>query len=62
MKILKPEELKEKSVKDLYAVLDSSDEGLNSEEAGKRLEIYGHNEIAEKKANPFMKFWTKGPD
>ena len=56
MKILKPEELKEKSVKDLYAVLDSSDEGLNSEEAGKRLEIYGHNEIAEKKANPFMKF------
>ena len=38
------------------AVLDSSDEGLNSEEAGKRLEIYGHNEIAEKKANPFMKF------
>jgi H+-transporting ATPase len=56
MKLLKPEELKEKTVKDLFSELESSEEGLDSNEAGKRLEEYGKNEITEKKTNPLLKF------
>ena len=56
MKILKPEELKDKTVRDLFFELESSEEGLNSEEVGKRLEAYGRNEITEKKTNPILRF------
>lgn len=47
MKILKPEELKNKTVKDLFSELESSDRGLDEQEARKRLEAYGRNEPVE---------------
>ena len=56
MKILKPEEIKNKTAEELFTELTSSEKGLDSEEAGKRLEEYGSNEIVETKVNPFLKF------
>ncbi|MBN2349734.1 MAG: plasma-membrane proton-efflux P-type ATPase [Bacteroidales bacterium] len=50
------EEIKKKSAENLYNELDSSSNGLTSEEAKKRLETFGSNEIIEKKSNPFLKF------
>jgi H+-transporting ATPase len=41
---------------ELQKKLDSSSDGLSSEEAKKRLIQYGPNEIEEKKANMFLKF------
>jgi len=48
--------LKDMSVRELYEQLSSSDSGLNQEEAKKRLEEYGYNEIVEKQINPLKKF------
>jgi H+-transporting ATPase len=48
--------LKDLSVKDLMNKLDSSKDGLSADEAKKRLEKYGYNEIAEERANPILKF------
>jgi H+-transporting ATPase len=56
MDILKPEELKQISVQDLFGKMNSSEEGLDSREADQRLETYGSNEIIEVKANPIIKF------
>jgi H+-transporting ATPase len=47
---------RETPVEELMRQLDSSKDGLSSEEAGKRLEEYGPNEITEKKQNPLIKF------
>ena len=41
---------------DILKKLSSSKDGLSSEEAKKRLEQYGLNEITEKKQNPVLKF------
>ena len=41
---------------ELLATLDSSPDGLTVAEAQKRLARYGHNEIEERKANPFLVF------
>jgi H+-transporting ATPase len=46
------------SVEDLFKKLSASSKGLSAEEASKRLKDYGYNEIAEKKASPFLKFLT----
>ena len=56
MKIIKPEELKEKSTSELFSELNSNEGGLDGNEATKRLDEYGPNEIMEKKAHPLIKF------
>lgn len=43
-------------VKQLYESLDSSAEGLTSEDSKKRLDQYGPNKIVEQKQNPLLKF------
>ncbi|HKK41530.1 MAG TPA: plasma-membrane proton-efflux P-type ATPase [Bacteroidales bacterium] len=50
------DDLKLISIKDLFIKLDSSSEGLTEEEVKKRLNLYGPNEIAEKKTSPLVKF------
>jgi len=51
-----PDQSHEISNEELLASLSSSPNGLTSEEAEKRLDRYGPNEIAEKKHNPIVKF------
>ena len=56
------EKVKESSIKDILKAVSSSKKGLTSKEAIKRLEIYGPNEIPEKKVNPIIKyFWGPIP-
>ena len=50
------EDLKSLPLPELQAKLGSSPDGLSQVEAQKRLAQYGPNEIAEKRANPFLKF------
>ncbi len=47
---------KHMSIDDVLKVLGTSVNGLSAEEAKKRLEKYGPNEIPEKKVNPIVKF------
>ena len=54
--IISQEDAKKSNIKDLYRKLSSSESGLSSSEAKKRLELYGPNEISEKKVNPILKF------
>lgn len=56
MKIYKPDELKEKSIKELFSELNSSEKGLDEKEVSRRSDEYGPNEIIEKKAHPLIKF------
>ncbi|MGA9139725.1 MAG: plasma-membrane proton-efflux P-type ATPase [Methanocella sp.] len=55
-KILNIGEAEKRSTDDLLKALESSDHGLTSAEAARRLQEYGLNEITEKKVNPFIKF------
>lgn len=48
--------VKESSISDVLDALSSNQKGLTSEEAKKRIETYGPNEIPEKKVNPIIKF------
>jgi H+-transporting ATPase len=50
------EESKKLDIKALYNRLSSSEKGLSSDDAEKRLQEYGANEITEKKVNPILKF------
>jgi len=50
------DDMKKKSADALYQLFHSSRDGLSSEDARARLEIYGTNEIKEKKVNPLLKF------
>jgi len=50
------ENLKDLSMLELQAKLESSPDGLTQEEASKRLTQYGPNEIKEEKTNPYLKF------
>jgi H+-transporting ATPase len=54
-----------KSTAELFQELGCTQQGLTGEEAGKRLEKYGPNEIAEEKANPLLRllshFWGPIP-
>jgi len=52
------DDLKELSVSDTFDKLSASAGGLTPEEAEKRLEKYGYNEIAEKKVNPVLKLFS----
>ena len=47
---------KSPSLNELKDRLKTSEDGLDQAEAQRRLEQYGHNEIEEKKINPFLKF------
>jgi H+-transporting ATPase len=47
---------KEMSLEELKAKLKTSETGLSQAEAKHRIEEYGYNEIAEKKASPVLKF------
>jgi H+-transporting ATPase len=55
-KILDREKAKARINEDLLDELNSTREGLSSDEALKRLDEYGFNEISEKKKNPIVKF------
>jgi H+-transporting ATPase len=48
--------LKDLTVEELQQRLQTGASGLNGEEAQKRLEQYGYNEIEERKSNPLLKF------
>jgi len=50
------ETAKEISVGELMKRLESGPDGLSSTEADERLQRFGYNEIAEKRANPLLKF------
>ncbi len=50
------EEAKIASVNELLQKLSSSENGISSQEAEKRLSQYGYNEISEKKISPLIKF------
>jgi H+-transporting ATPase len=52
------DDLRRASVKDLFEQFSSSIDGLTDVEAQKRLKEAGYNEIAEKKASPFLKFFS----
>ncbi|MCP4200203.1 MAG: HAD-IC family P-type ATPase, partial [Proteobacteria bacterium] len=52
----KSDELQSRSVDDLYKELHSSARGLESKEAEERQQLYGKNELIEKKTNPVLKF------
>jgi H+-transporting ATPase len=49
-------QLKDLPLAELQKRLGSSPDGLSQAEAQSRLSIYGYNELAEKKVNPFLKF------
>ena len=50
------DQAKELDIKELYKRLSTDQNGLSSEEAKKRLDQYGLNEITEKKVSPILKF------
>ncbi|MCK9433193.1 MAG: cation-transporting P-type ATPase, partial [Candidatus Omnitrophica bacterium] len=50
------EEAKQVSVEEIFRKFSSSKTGLSSQEAQKRLEENGPNEISEKKISPLLKF------
>jgi H+-transporting ATPase len=50
------DDLESVAMPELYKKLDATKDGLTAAEAAKRLTQYGPNEIAEKAANPFLKF------
>jgi H+-transporting ATPase len=54
--IVSSDEANEKSVADLFALLEGSPRGLSGADAEKRLAQYGYNEISEKHAHPLLKF------
>lgn len=56
-------EAHDKSIEELYKILNINKEGLSSAEAEQRLETYGKNELATgKKVNPFLIFFNQFRD
>ncbi|XP_024978889.1 ATPase 8, plasma membrane-type-like isoform X2 [Cynara cardunculus var. scolymus] len=41
---------------DVFTLLNCTEDGLTDEEGNRRLEIFGHNKLEEKKENKFLKF------
>jgi len=56
--IKKHEDWKTIPLEELQTKLDVSPEGLDQAEVQNRLQLYGYNEISERKANPLLKFLT----
>ena len=65
LKIKKTSEFKDISFEDVYAILDTSFNGLHDTEVTSRLEEFGDNEIAENKQNPIVellrRYWGPMP-
>lgn len=55
-KIRNTSEYKELSLEDTFKFLEVSPDGLSESEARQRREVFGFNEIAEKKQNPLIEF------
>ncbi len=59
------EEIKKAKIEDLFLNFSTNKEGISSQEAKKRLQEYGYNEIEEKRVNPVRKllgyFWGPIP-
>ncbi|MFX1242146.1 MAG: plasma-membrane proton-efflux P-type ATPase [Promethearchaeota archaeon] len=53
---LSTEEAKKLSIEEINSQLSTSKKGITDEEAKKRLEKFGYNEIPEKKVSPIIKF------
>ena len=53
---LTSKDLENLSINEIMNKLNTSNEGLSSNEVEKRLSIYGKNEIPEKELNPVLKF------
>lgn len=49
-------EYKKSSLEETFESLKTTARGLSGTEAAKRLALFGHNEITEKKKNPFLEF------
>ena len=56
LRVRNTSEYKKISIEESLNILDTSKDGLAEAEVGKRLEIFGFNEIVEKKKNPFLDF------
>jgi H+-transporting ATPase len=56
--VVNTDEAKRASLTELLQLLSASENGLSAEEASRRLERYGPNEITEKRVNPVLKFLT----
>ncbi len=54
--VLTSEKAKELSIDETYSQLSTNNKGLSTDEAEKRIEKYGYNEIPEKKVRPIVKF------
>lgn len=54
--LISPEEAKSMTVEEILEKFSAREQGLASQEAGERLQVYGFNEIAEKKVHPILKF------
>ncbi|HEX9253079.1 MAG TPA: plasma-membrane proton-efflux P-type ATPase [Ignavibacteriaceae bacterium] len=54
--ILNIDEQKKLTVEEIFKKFESSDKGISASSAKERIELYGYNEISEKKVNPFLKF------
>ncbi|MDA8085195.1 MAG: plasma-membrane proton-efflux P-type ATPase, partial [Nitrospiraceae bacterium] len=52
-------EYKKLTCREALSLLETSEEGLSEAEAGGRLRVFGRNEIAEKKGNPFLEFASR---
>ena len=55
---LTSKELENLSIEEIMSKLNTSKDGLSSNEVEKRLSLYGKNEIPEKELNPVLKFLT----
>ncbi len=56
VRIRNTSEYKKISVEESLKILETCEDGLSESDAGQRFEIFGYNEIAEKKKSPFLEF------
>ncbi|HAM49983.1 MAG TPA: plasma-membrane proton-efflux P-type ATPase, partial [Nitrospiraceae bacterium] len=56
LRVRNTSEYKKISIEESLKILETSKKGLSESDAEKRLGIFGYNEIAEKKKNPFLEF------
>jgi H+-transporting ATPase len=59
LKIKNTSEYKKLSIEETFKLLNTTAEGLTEGEAKNRLGFFGHNEIVEKKINPFFEFFLR---